>query len=444
MTSQDAAAAEPDGRAEPERQIDDDASDGSVSPEPDMGATLVNALVTEMAGTVNSLAATTGSIEDLLGEQITTQDERDQALAAAAKDGDRVAMAAELAAGASVNAVEKGTRSPAVLLAASHGHIRLMRSLVLAGADIHKANRKGRVALHAAAFHGHLEAVHLLLENGSAIDRTDSEGATALILAARRGRTAVVRLLLQKGADKMARTLFEGRFKTALDNAEQNGHAEIADMLRQPAQHQHLTLKRREGEGGGGRESRAMSISPTGRRELETTLDTALWQGKGVSNRRNRAPSPTDQQEPDDQPATTPTPLEMARMKAELAKRRLAARTAGVLSKAPPRQPEEQPRSASKAAEVLYNPEAKTASTKKKKKKRRSAEGLPKVLIESAHIRSNDQRISPQLNPAQQFSTTVLAQTTRTTAARQCLPPIPHDERLWRQKIESREILKKR
>ena len=131
-------------------------------------------------------------------------------------------------------------------------------------------------------------------------------------------------------------------------------------------------------------------------------------------------------------------------MKAELAKRRLAARTAGVLSKAPPRQPEEQP-SASNAAEVLYNPEAKTGSTKKKKKKkRRCAEGLPKVLIESAHIRSNDQRISPQLNPAQQFSTTVLAQTTRTTAARQCLPPIPHDERLWRQKIESREILKKR
>ena len=30
-----------------------------------------------MAGTVNSLAATTGSIEDLLGEQITTQDERE-------------------------------------------------------------------------------------------------------------------------------------------------------------------------------------------------------------------------------------------------------------------------------------------------------------------------------------------------------------------------------
>ena len=438
MASQDAAA-EPDAPAESERQLDDDdASDGSVSPpEPDMGATLVNALVTEMAGTVNSLAATTGSIEDLLGEQITTQDERDQALAAAAKDGDRVAMAAELAAGASVNAVEKGTRSPAVLLAASHGHIRLMRSLMLAGADIHKANRKGRVALHAAAFHGHLEAVHLLLENGSAIDRTDSEGATALILAARRGRTAVVKLLLQRGADKMARTLFEGRFKTALDNAEENGHAEIADMLRQPAQHQPLNLKRREGEGGGGREAGAV-------RELETTLDTALWQGKGASHRRNRAPSPTDQHEPDDQPAPTPTPLEMARMKAELAKRRLAARTAGVLSKAPPRQPEEQPQSASKAAEALYNPEAKTGSTRKKKKKRRSAEGLPKVLIESAHIRSNDQRISPQLNPAQQFSTTVLAQTTRTTAARQCLPPIPHDERVWRQKIENREILKKR
>ena len=123
--SADAAAAEPDGPAESERQLDDDASDGSVSPPPDMGATLVNALVTEMAGTVNSLAATTGSIEDLLGEQITTQDERDQALAAAAKDGDRVAMAAELAAGASVNAVEKGTRSPAVLLAASHGESEL-------------------------------------------------------------------------------------------------------------------------------------------------------------------------------------------------------------------------------------------------------------------------------------------------------------------------------
>ena len=55
-------------------------------------------------------------------------------------------------------------------------------------------------------------------------------GGTALHVAAWRGNTAAVKLLLERGAGKSHKNV-EGR--TPLEAAQENGHTEIVEMLKQ-------------------------------------------------------------------------------------------------------------------------------------------------------------------------------------------------------------------
>ena len=72
--------------------------------------------------------------------------------------------------------------------------------------------------------------MQLLLDADACPDRGNANGATPLFIAAQQGRLASVRLLIEAGADDTLTA--DG--KTALRWAEQNGHTEVAALLRAP------------------------------------------------------------------------------------------------------------------------------------------------------------------------------------------------------------------
>lgn len=74
----------------------------------------------------------------------------------------------------------------------SRGHLRLVQSLLEAGANPNIADRWGRTALHCASAAGHVEAVRLLLNAGCDTRAEDNKGDSALHSACRLGHLEVV------------------------------------------------------------------------------------------------------------------------------------------------------------------------------------------------------------------------------------------------------------
>ena len=83
----------------------------------------------------------------------------------------------------------------------------LVRTLLVAGADVDAAQVDGTTALHWAAYHDDLETARLLLAAGAEADALNRYGVPALSLAAGNGNAALVRLLLEAGADPNAALL---------------------------------------------------------------------------------------------------------------------------------------------------------------------------------------------------------------------------------------------
>ncbi len=107
----------------------------------------------------------------------------------------------------------------ALFLAAQYGHLEVLRSLIVRGADL-KGTSGGKV-LDAAVRGGHMETIKLLLDQG-----VDPRQSGALYWAARSGQTEIARLLLARGVEvsgpEHAKTL-------AITAAE--GHLEAARLL---------------------------------------------------------------------------------------------------------------------------------------------------------------------------------------------------------------------
>ncbi len=98
--------------------------------------------------------------------------------------------------------VDTRERTGATLLglAAKHGDIELMRSLIELGADIEAPDRAGLTPLMAAAQCKNIDAVRLLLETGASLEAKDAIGGTALTWAATRGNAETVSELIDNGA----------------------------------------------------------------------------------------------------------------------------------------------------------------------------------------------------------------------------------------------------
>jgi ankyrin repeat protein len=123
---------------------------------------------------------------------------------------------------------DKGTRPLA--LAASRGHLGLVRLMLQRGASANAAGRMGKTALHWAAFKGQEGVVMFLLRHGAHANRRNDVGRTPLMLACGKGDVGVVRVLLQYiGIHGLQETDNKGR--TALHWAASGGHAELVAFL---------------------------------------------------------------------------------------------------------------------------------------------------------------------------------------------------------------------
>ncbi|CAK9100631.1 unnamed protein product [Durusdinium trenchii] len=119
-----------------------------------------------------------------------------------------------------------------LVLAASCGHLEVVRLLLEAGADKDAADTDGSTALQFAAGKGHchLKVVRLLLEAGADKDAADTDGSTALHFAARNGHLKVVQLLREAGADKDAADT-DGCTALGFAAYNGNGHLEVVRSL---------------------------------------------------------------------------------------------------------------------------------------------------------------------------------------------------------------------
>jgi ankyrin repeat protein len=117
----------------------------------------------------------------------------------------------------------------ALTVAAGNGNVTRMRLLIASGADVNPPTGGMVRPLYSASSAGQLNAVELLLDKGADINGSEKFGNTALTIAAHSGQLDVVRLLISRGAKVNA----IGEDGTALNEAENQRHTEIVELLRQ-------------------------------------------------------------------------------------------------------------------------------------------------------------------------------------------------------------------
>jgi len=123
----------------------------------------------------------------------------------ASRDGDASEVQRLLESGTDPNQ-QRGGRGTALILAATHGHAKVVSLLIGAGADVNRSERTPkrdlmRTPLTAAARNGHPVVVETLLDHAAHIDAAPRGDATALMEAAKAGHEQIVTLLIERGAD---------------------------------------------------------------------------------------------------------------------------------------------------------------------------------------------------------------------------------------------------
>jgi len=161
------------------------------------------------------------------------QIETDRLLILAAKANDPTRVRELIAAGGNVNAKDD-IQDSAFLYAGAEGFNDVLQLTLAAGADVRSINRYGGTALIPASEHGHVETVRILIAAGVPVDHVNNLGWTAMqeaILLNNGGpnQQDVVRQLLAAGANPGIR---DPQGRTALQNAERLGFAEIAALIR--------------------------------------------------------------------------------------------------------------------------------------------------------------------------------------------------------------------
>ena len=149
-------------------------------------------------------------------------------LHAAAKRGDVDAIKQFfLDDGAEVDRANEKGRTP-LWIACLKGHVEVARLLLEKGAEVDRVSKKGVTPLLIACQQGHVDTARLLLDKGAKVDRAEKEGATPLYIACRKGHVEAVRLLLDNGAE-VDRAKENG--ETPLCVAKRKGHAAVVALL---------------------------------------------------------------------------------------------------------------------------------------------------------------------------------------------------------------------
>ena len=118
------------------------------------------------------------------------------ALIAAAKQGDAGQIRAQLQAGADVNARDSSQRT-ALLHAARGGQLLAIRALIEARPDLDAADQDGRTALMEAARRKEALPALELVTAGADANLADKEGWTALMFATKEGTLAAARAIIR-------------------------------------------------------------------------------------------------------------------------------------------------------------------------------------------------------------------------------------------------------
>lgn len=160
------------------------------------------------------------------------------ALHDAAKAGDVDRVKAVLTKGVGVDERNELGRTP-LMIAATQGHLEVVRLLLTKGADAKMFSNDGTSVLMSASFfrkkHESATAnMALLLERGADANTTDRSGTTPLMVVAGNGNTGGIALLLDHGADinSQERT-GETAGGTALIHAAGRGKGEAVKLLLQ-------------------------------------------------------------------------------------------------------------------------------------------------------------------------------------------------------------------
>jgi len=108
-----------------------------------------------------------------------------------------------------------------------------MTRLIEAGEDIDAKDHHGQTALMVAARDGHSKVVRVLLLHGAELDHTAKYHLTALMLAVINGRAEIVCALVDAGADRSVRGSGAPGFhqKTALELATEQQRPDLVAAL---------------------------------------------------------------------------------------------------------------------------------------------------------------------------------------------------------------------
>ena len=108
-----------------------------------------------------------------------TQEELNEQLINAARDGDTVKAEELLNAGAEVNSVNYMGGTP-LMRACTYGRMDMVRFLLRKGADPNIRDKNGGTALIWASINGHIEVMKLLVDSYADIGTRNEKGLTAL------------------------------------------------------------------------------------------------------------------------------------------------------------------------------------------------------------------------------------------------------------------------
>lgn len=108
------------------------------------------------------------------------------------------------------------------------GHLKVVKALVKAGADVNHTTKTFSTPLRAASFDGRLDIVKYLIEHKADIHLANKYNNTCLMIAAFKGHLEVVKCLLDQGADPNQKAHCGA---TAMHFSAECGHVEIVREL---------------------------------------------------------------------------------------------------------------------------------------------------------------------------------------------------------------------